>query len=398
MRNNRSGFTLIELLVVIAIIAVLVGLLLPAVQKVREAASRMKCTNNLKQMGLALHNYHDANAKFPPGGTTTNFAPNALGSGYSVHMFLLNFIEQNNLCNTMDMMMAANDMGQQHIAGDDRPALPVPVRLDDQPPAGHGGTNYRANFGVSIVNSYGVSDTNKVNAKMPPPDGGFFVDSRYRMADISDGTSNTAAFSEHIKGDFSNAISTPNADTYQPGTYPGTPDEALAQCNAIDVTNLAVQGNSNAGAPWLQDGHTRTRYYHAFPPGSSSCMFPPQRISTTANSSHGGGVNVALFDGSVHFVSYSIALATWRALGNSQRRRDPGQRLVTFGDRVHDRSQITSSAGNPCLDRALPVRLPTSGPAGCPRASPRCASSGARCLETRRTSRSLPGGVPRLPP
>ena len=315
MQKNRSGFTLIELLVVIAIIAILIGLLLPAVQKVREAANRMKCTNNLKQMGLALHNYHDANTLFPPGGTSANFGPDTMGSGYSVQMFLLNFIEQNNLCNTMNMMMSADDMANSVSQGATVPTYLCPSDPMTTLPPGMAGTNYRANFGVSIVNSYGPSDTNKVNANLPAPNGGFFVDSRYRMADISDGTSNTAAFSEHIKGDFSNAISTPNADTYQPGTYPGTPDDALAQCNAIDVTNLAFQGDSNAGAPWVQDGATRTRYYHAFPPGSRSCQFPPERVSTTANSSHDGGVNVALFDGSVHFVSNNISLATWRALG-----------------------------------------------------------------------------------
>lgn len=315
MHKIRQGFTLIELLVVIAIIAILIGLLLPAVQKVREAASRMKCTNNLKQMSLALHNYHDANATFPPGGTSMNFGPATMGSGFSVQMFLLNFIEQNNLCNTMDMMMPADDMANSVSQATTVPIYLCPSDPMTNLPPGMAGTNYRANFGVSIVNSYGASDTNKVNAKMPPPDGGFFVDSRFRMTDISDGTSNTAAFSEHIKGDFSNAISTPDADTYQPGTYPSTPDDALAQCKAIDVTNLAFQGDSNAGAPWVQDGHTRTRYYHAFPPGSRSCLFPPERVSTTANSFHGNGVNVALFDGSVHFVTNSVSLATWRALG-----------------------------------------------------------------------------------
>src|SRR5258708_35445219 len=123
------------------------------------------------------------------------------------------------------MRRAASDMANSAAQGPTAPLCLCPSDSMTSLPPGMAGTNYRANFGVSIVNSYGVSDTNKVNAKMPPPDGGFFVDSRYRMADMSDGTSNTAAFSEHIKGDFSNAISTPNADTYQPGTYPSTPAE-----------------------------------------------------------------------------------------------------------------------------------------------------------------------------
>jgi prepilin-type N-terminal cleavage/methylation domain-containing protein len=299
--RSRGAFTLIELLVVIAIIAILIGLLLPAVQKVREAAARIKCQNNLKQIGLALHNYADANQTLPPGSQ----------NGFSVHALILPYIEQDNLYRLINFTVGTGDP-----LNDVPRATPVTIYLCPSDPvsvlpAGNPGNNYRWNAGTSIVNSYPSTQ----NATMPPPNGGFWTNGGYRFGEISDGTSNTAAFSEHIKGDFSNAVVSPNGDTFQPGTYPATADEALAQCMAIDINNLSFQGNSNAGGVWMSNGHTSTRYYHAFPPGNRGCMFPPQRISTTANSGHTQIVNIVLFDGSVRTVPYSMNLVSWRALG-----------------------------------------------------------------------------------
>jgi prepilin-type N-terminal cleavage/methylation domain-containing protein/prepilin-type processing-associated H-X9-DG protein len=307
--RRRSAFTLVELLVVIAIIGMLMGLLLPAVQKIRSAAARIQCANNLRQIGLALHNYNDTKGSFPP----SRGYPSS--HSYSAHAYLLPFVEQQAIYDSINWTAPPLDPSNAVPLDAKVKIFLCPADSDAEVPDGWAATNYRANEGTSLVFGYNQSDPNGVNANMPPPNGPFFVNSRVRITDVTDGTSNTAAFSEHVVGDFTNGVATELGDTFRPGTHPTTPDQAIADCAAIDITHLNYQGVSNVGAPWLYGYHSTTSYYHSAPPGSRSCMFPPLRIMTTANSRHTNGVNVALCDGSVRFVPYAISLPTWQALG-----------------------------------------------------------------------------------
>ncbi len=307
-RLRHRGFTLVELLVVIAIIGILVGLLLPAVQSAREAARRMQCGNNLKQLGLAFHNYESATKRLPPG--------RAPGSGISAFGALLPYMEQSNVYALVDFKVSSTHANNTaalaaNIPGFLCPSDPVSII----PVVGWAGTNYRTNQGSGILNSLPPTLSSDPNFGYPEPNGPMIPSKFLKFSDVTDGLSNTAAFSEHGKGDFSQAISSPT-DTFKPGTNPTTADEAIRDCAAINPLDLAMQGNSNVGGPWLSGGHTSTNYFHAAPPQSRSCMFPPGRISTTAQSFHTGGVQVARCDGSVIFITGSIDLSVWRAFGS----------------------------------------------------------------------------------
>jgi len=302
----RSGFTLVELLVVIAIIGILVGLLLPAVQAAREAARRMQCSNNMKQMGLALHNYESAYRRFPAGRSALSL---------SAHAALLPFLEQAGASELVDSSVAWNHPKNVAATKTFIPGLNCPSDSQFTNPLGWGGTTYRACQGNGILWGLPPTDPADPNFGMPEPNGVFFLSKMMRFRDVLDGTSHTAAFSEHNQGDFSNAMSS-STDTFWPKTNPVDADQAFQQCEAIDAADLQFQRVSDVGAPWLYGYHSTTVYMHAAPPNRRSCMFPPGRISTTAKSSHIGGVMLTKCDGSVTFVTDSVNLAIWRAVGS----------------------------------------------------------------------------------
>lgn len=305
----RKGFTLIELLVVIAIIGVLIALLLPAVQSAREAARRAQCVNNLKQLGIALHNYHDTEGSLPLGRTIP------FNQSFSQFARILPYIEAGSIAGAINFDWGYGAAANTTAGGTRVAVLTCPSDGAELVPASMGPTSYRANEGTSVVMWYGKSDTANVNAGMPAPNGLFFSDIKVTLAAIRDGTSNTAAFSEHVLGDFDQGVATEKADTFRPGTYPATPDEAVQMCRNMNWRDVSLQGVSAVGAPWIYGYHSTSSYWHSGPPNSRSCMFPPSRIMTVANSNHPGGVNVCFADGSVRFVKDTVDLSTWRALG-----------------------------------------------------------------------------------
>ncbi len=305
-RSARTGFTLVELLVVIAIIGVLMGLLLPAVQMAREAARRGQCANNIRQLNLALLNYESAKQRFPFGRDNL---------GFSTHSKLLPYMELGNVYDTIDFTVAYS-----HANNTAARALPIgnlncPTDPQSLMPPGFAGTNYRFNQGSGILWGRATTDSSDPNFGQPDPNGIFFLNSNLRMAEILDGSSNTASISEHGKGDHSNAISSAT-DTFWPQTNPADADAALADCRAIDTTNLTYQRTSDVGAPWLRGYHSTSIYFHVDVPNSRSCMFPPGRIATVAQSFHPAGVNVGRCDGSVAFVADDVELAAWRSMGS----------------------------------------------------------------------------------
>jgi prepilin-type N-terminal cleavage/methylation domain-containing protein len=234
MLRSRRAFTLVELLVVIAIIGILVALLLPAVQSAREAARRSQCTNNIKQLALAVHTYHDTFKSFPSTGT----------NGHSLHARLLPYVEQKNIYDTIRFDLNVNDPLNDLPRMSNIPSFQCPSDPDNLPLTLGGRTNYVANMGTNIM--YSTNDTSHPNFGKPEFNGPFgFGSSGFSggmflgvkgFRDILDGTSNTAMFSERNKGDGTNAVSTPDSDTYRPGTYPDTADQALADCMATQTS------------------------------------------------------------------------------------------------------------------------------------------------------------------
>lgn len=318
-RQTRAGFTLIEVLVVIAIVAVLIGLLLPAVQKVREAANKVGCQNNLKQWGLALHNHENSLGYFPclgiyPSGST--------GSAWSMPARLLQFVEQENLQKLANLSLPYNHPANGQVSATKIDTLICPSEPNAKERVGNPvttfPTNYAGNAGTWLV----FAPTNKGLG-----DGVIRPNYHARAKDFLDGTSHTLGMSE--------------VKAFTPFLHDaGTPSllNAVAPTNPTDIVALGGSFRPNTGhTEWVDGRVHQTGFTTTFPPNtvvpyeSNGVTYDidfnsnregltklPTYAAVTSRSYHSGGVYSLFMDGTVRFTSNSISKARWQAMGTMQ--------------------------------------------------------------------------------
>jgi prepilin-type N-terminal cleavage/methylation domain-containing protein len=305
------GFTLIELLVALAIIGTLSAILLPAVQQAREASRRLACSNNLRQLGVALHNFHSAHRQFPPG------RGDPLPGVFSAHAYLLEHLEQTSVRQVIDFRRAPTTFtvagGVVHDGAANLPAAtarlsvlqcPSDALAAGVPGSEFGSTNYAATTGSGLKQWGSLTDA----------DGVFFKGSQIGLRDITDGSTHTVAMSERLNGPGPEDSGGLESDFQRLMLeIPGGNDTTPAACAAASSGNCYRE----RGAKWILGNYGNTLYNHYYTPNAATwdCMnLQQQKSLSAARSMHPGGVTSLLCDGGVKFASDSIDQSLWRAV------------------------------------------------------------------------------------
>lgn len=298
-RPRRRAFTIVEILVVIAVIGLLTALLIPAVQVAREAARRNQCSNNLHQLGIALHSYGGNFGAFPPG----------LGSrGFSVHVEILPYLELTNLYNAINVNMSG-----MAVPFENRTAVSSSVAVfhcpsDDAPvPPGTGRTSYAGNRGVG-VQKFGYN-------------GAFAINESVSLMSFTDGLSNTAAMAEWLSSGPLEGVRDPRRTVFRTQRAllaPNEFDAFAAACRGLDPLTAPLGAPAVKGTNWLVGEFAHTLYNHTLNPSDHSCTNDSafQQGAWTAGSGHPGGVNLLFADGHIRFVRDATSLEVWRSLGS----------------------------------------------------------------------------------
>jgi prepilin-type N-terminal cleavage/methylation domain-containing protein/prepilin-type processing-associated H-X9-DG protein len=325
--RQRRGFTLIELLVVIAIIAVLIALLLPAVQSAREAARRIQCTNNLKQLGLGLNNYESSNGALPPSlvlkgvGTTV-----AWFGGWSVHGRILPFLEQGPMFNSINFAINYETPPNSTVSAQSIAMFLCPSEIRTEPKMGDAGLIYPTNYGWCMGDWYSWGGFSAMGNRSA-----FGPNRSRRLADFTDGLSNTIVTAE-VKTYTTYVRDCGGlAQINNPNIIPPPAGDPLAVAPEYNGCSLKSSG---AHTEWPDGQVQQSGVTTAWPPnydikgtaadrlgedldltGQREHLGGPTFAAVTSRSYHPGGVNVLFGDGSVHFIKESINGVTWRALG-----------------------------------------------------------------------------------
>ncbi len=317
---KRGGFTLVELMAVLGIISLLIALLLPAAQAARESARRASCQNNLHQIGLALHNYHQTNGTFPP--AITGVHTNWYGD-FSVQARMLPFLDQPSLYNSINFTRGTFPPD----------AYNMPLRSWEKEINKLNATASHASVGnflcpsdglaVGPRNSYrgnvGVGPGYRTSAEYPDSGNGVFPEVvMIDASSITDGLSHTAAFAERLCGTGLADSPSRERDAFPQPYELFTADQMLVGCRIASLRGRFPFVTN--GGWWFWTGRERSLYSHAQPPNGAipDCLLrqtDPAKGMTTARSNHPGGVNVLMSDGSGRFVQETMSWAVWRGLG-----------------------------------------------------------------------------------